>query len=154
MEVKGKPGIVPLLRRVVEQVSFELNRLAVLSFDPAVIRKAKEILPEARALLLIDFENGPDKRPWRPTAASILREQKKAKADGVDVSAVEAVNDRFVGQMHDAGSEVHVWTVNDISQAARLWRLGVDSITTDRPKMIKALVHRLEERKHGKAPRP
>ena len=38
----------------------------------------------------------------------------------------------FVRAAHDAGCEVHVWTINDTPTMMRLLELGVDGIVTDR----------------------
>ena len=39
---------------------------------------------------------------------------------------------RMIRRLHDAGVEVHVWTVNDPLRIAELLDLGVDGIVTDR----------------------
>jgi glycerophosphoryl diester phosphodiesterase len=39
---------------------------------------------------------------------------------------------RMIRRLHDAGVEVHVWTVNDPLRMAELLDLGVDGIVTDR----------------------
>lgn len=45
---------------------------------------------------------------------------------------------RLVQVVHDMGIGVRVWTVNDFSEANRLWDEGVDAIFTDYPKeMVK-----------------
>lgn len=44
---------------------------------------------------------------------------------------------RFVAAARRLGCPVHVWTVNDVGQAARLWRRGVCGIVTDRPGAIR-----------------
>jgi glycerophosphoryl diester phosphodiesterase len=40
--------------------------------------------------------------------------------------------ERFVAQLHAAGVEIHVWTINDAASMNRLLDLGVDGIVTDR----------------------
>jgi glycerophosphoryl diester phosphodiesterase len=67
----------------------------------------------------------------RPLARRILQ--------GVDALQVperhrrlRVVTPRFVDYAHDAGVEVHVWTVNEPDDMRRLVGLGVDGIVTDR----------------------
>lgn len=50
------------------------------------------------------------------------------------------VSRRFVSAVHRAGAEVHVWTVNDPADMARLLDLGVDGIVTDRADVAVPLV--------------
>lgn len=53
---------------------------------------------------------------------------------------VRIVTRRTVERFHAAGVEVHVWTVNDPKDMARLLDLGVDGIVTDRCDLLAALV--------------
>lgn len=59
--------------------------------------------------------------------------------DGVDAlqiperhRGIRVLSPRLLDLAHDAGVEVHVWTVNDPSDMHRLIALGVDGIVTDR----------------------
>ncbi|MFP3465374.1 glycerophosphodiester phosphodiesterase family protein [Leifsonia sp. SIMBA_070] len=53
---------------------------------------------------------------------------------------VRIVTRRTVDRIHAAGSEVHVWTVNDPEAMTRLLDLGVDAIVTDRCDLLATLV--------------
>ena len=49
----------------------------------------------------------------------------------------------FIEQLHDAGVEIHVWTINDAESMHRLLDLGVDGIVTDRTDVaVEALAER------------
>jgi glycerophosphoryl diester phosphodiesterase len=47
---------------------------------------------------------------------------------------------RFIEQLHDAGVEIHVWTINDADSMGRLLDLGVDGIVTDRTDIAMEIV--------------
>jgi glycerophosphoryl diester phosphodiesterase len=53
---------------------------------------------------------------------------------------VPIVTRRFVETAHRLGAQVHVWTVDDGDEMARLLDLGVDGIMTDRPAVLKELL--------------
>jgi glycerophosphoryl diester phosphodiesterase len=53
---------------------------------------------------------------------------------------IPLVTSRFVDTAHRLGVQVHVWTVDDRAEMARLLDLGVDGIMTDRPQVLKQLL--------------
>jgi glycerophosphoryl diester phosphodiesterase len=48
------------------------------------------------------------------------------------VLSLAVTTERFVGRLHAAGVEIHVWTINDPADMERLLDLGVDGLVTDR----------------------
>lgn len=53
---------------------------------------------------------------------------------------VRVVDKKLVAAAHDAGLQVHVWTVNTIAEMTRLLDMGVDGLITDRPDLLKELL--------------
>jgi len=55
--------------------------------------------------------------------------------EGRDLVTAESVR-----AAHEAGLEVHVWTIDDPREIERLLRLGVDGIVTDRPDVARRVI--------------
>jgi glycerophosphoryl diester phosphodiesterase len=53
------------------------------------------------------------------------------------------VDEKFITAAHGCGLAVHVWTVNDEAEMARLVDLGVDGVITDRPSILVGMLARL-----------
>jgi glycerophosphoryl diester phosphodiesterase len=56
------------------------------------------------------------------------------------VGPIRVVDARFVDAAHDAGRQVHVWTVDDPAEMESLLDLGVDGLMTDRPLVLLAVL--------------
>lgn len=53
---------------------------------------------------------------------------------------IEVVTESFIAAAHQADIAVHVWTINDVEEMARLVDLGVDGLVSDRPTPLAALL--------------
>jgi glycerophosphoryl diester phosphodiesterase len=53
---------------------------------------------------------------------------------------IAVVTESFIAAAHHAGVAVHVWTINEVDEMARLVDLGVDGIVSDRPTPLAALL--------------
>ena len=60
----------------------------------------------------------------------------RMEADFLSISAARATP-RLIRDVHRRGREVHVWTVNDLSNALWMFEMGVDNIITDEPADIR-----------------
>ncbi|MFT4307107.1 MAG: glycerophosphodiester phosphodiesterase family protein [Microbacterium sp.] len=113
-----------------------------------------------RAALAAAVASRPGQRPatspGRGTVARLLvavrlgaRRRVARLLEGIDAVQVperrgplRVVTPRFVQALHAVGTEVHVWTVNDVDDMHRLVALGVDGIVTDRADLALAVLPR------------
>lgn len=49
---------------------------------------------------------------------------------------IKVITKHFVEEMHKRGAIIMVWTINDENEMMRLFRLGVDTIMTDNPRLV------------------
>jgi glycerophosphoryl diester phosphodiesterase len=54
------------------------------------------------------------------------------------------VDEKFVALAHECGIAVHVWTIDEPEEMARLIDLGVDGVMTDKPTLLAGLLSELE----------
>ena len=75
-----------------------------------------------------------------PAAVGLARRGAAALQVPERVGRFRLVTAGFVEAVHRAGAEVHVWTVNDPADMARLLDLGVDGLVTDRADLAIPLI--------------
>jgi glycerophosphoryl diester phosphodiesterase len=127
-----------------ELLALELRRLErepsviVASFHDSAIQTFRSFAPnvatsaatnEMVAFYMSMLEDGPSVVP------DVVAFQVPSKFGDVDV-----VTKQFVEAAHDADVAVHVWTINDVDEMARLVDLGVDGIVSDRPTPLAQLL--------------
>ena len=114
------------------------DRLIVGSFSDARIAEFREVTEDRVATSVGTAEA----RRW--VLASRL-----GRGAGRDASALQlptrtrgirVIDEKLVKAAHDAGLQVHVWTVNEGKEMARLLDMGVDGLITDRPDVLRDLL--------------
>lgn len=136
-------GTNPLVEPYEELLADELRRLEitdsviVASFHDDAIQRFRALAPgvatsgatnETVAFYFSHLEGA----PIVPPVAAL---QVPSRYGEIDV-----VTESFVSAAHDAGVAVHVWTVNEVDEMARLLELGVDGIVSDRPTVLAGLL--------------
>jgi len=140
VEVKDSPLVIPALSNVIQDGPLLNDQVIVISFSKEVVAKAKDMLPNIKAFLLVAFDDNVNSGSRPASQASLIKTLREIKADGVDAAAADCVNQDFVKAVHNAGFEFHVWTIDNENLAARYCSFGIDSITTNRPKAIRDFV--------------
>lgn len=132
VEVKVGPEAVPELVRCVERAGRPAGQVVVIAFDHATAREAKRRLPAHKVYWLARQKQDEQTKEWKPPVEELIAKARSAGVDGLDVDYRGPVDAAYVKQVHDAGLELHVWTVDDPAKARRLIEAGVDSVTTNR----------------------
>ncbi len=142
IELKVGPEIVPLIKPALEkehQAGTD-KKFLFISFNADTIAKCKELLPTIRAHWLTGFKQDKQTGRWTPEVATICDTVTKCKADGVGLRGERAVIDQtFIDYLKNHGCrEFHVWTIDEVKDAAYFQGLGAVGITTNRPAFIRA----------------
>jgi glycerophosphoryl diester phosphodiesterase len=146
IEVKCGPEIVPALVRDVQEAPLAPEQVVIISFRESVIAAVKEALPAHRAFWLTGYEQDEQTGALTPTLDEILATLERCDADGLGSHAAAHIDRAFVREVHDAGYEFHVWTVDEPAVAQRFLDLGAASITTNRPAYLRAALRSSEFR--------
>ena len=142
IELKVGPEIVPLIKPALDrELATESGKqFLIISFHADTVAKCKEQLPSIRAHWLTGFKNDKKSGQWTPDAHTICQTVAKCQADGVGLRGERTiVNQQFVDTLRDNGCrEFHVWTIDEIRDAAYFKSLGAIGITTNRPAFIRS----------------
>lgn len=142
LEIKDSPRLVPVLKKQLsendEWSQRATEQIVIIAFDAEVIAACKRQLPSVPAMWLTSFKRDDASGEIRPTIDEILVTLKRIGADGLDCRASEHIDETFVARLRENGYQFHVWTVDNPAVAQRFVELGVDSITTNFPAVIRS----------------
>jgi glycerophosphoryl diester phosphodiesterase len=122
------------LRDIIAHSHTKPEQVVFISFGIEPCVKFKEVLPKCKAYWLGAYGKN------APSLDEMIAKTKNAKLDGLNLSSEMPIDKAFVKKVHDAGLEMHVWTVDDPDVARKLVAAGVDSITTNRPGWLRSQV--------------
>ncbi|MDT4926298.1 MAG: glycerophosphoryl diester phosphodiesterase [Pseudonocardiales bacterium] len=122
----GQPGPPETLR---EPANMD-NRVIVMSFAPTAVRRVRLLAPEIPTVLLLE-------RLMPQRRAGILPAGVPIAGPGLHVLRADP---DFVARAHARGHQVYVWTVDKPEDVEFVLDLGVDTIITDHPSEVRALL--------------
>ncbi|MGY1802259.1 glycerophosphodiester phosphodiesterase [Blastococcus sp. SYSU D00922] len=141
LDIKAAGVLAPLVRTVRRmQVA---DRICLGSFSDARLAAARRLFgpsvctslgPRGVAALRLSS--------YSPKAAGLVRIQAGCAQVPLQLGGRALVDERFIAAAHARGLQVHVWTVDDEGDAARMLDLGVDGVMTDRPAMLRELLEK------------
>ncbi|MBP1567379.1 MAG: hypothetical protein J6U36_01930, partial [Oscillospiraceae bacterium] len=134
IEIKSSRRGEELVAKVLELIDkHEMREQCVItSTEYPYLKQVKEMRPELRTGYISNMLYGD------PTSLKY--------ADFFSVKFA-VVNENFVRSAHNAGKEVHVWTVNTKPLINRMKGMDVDSIITDNPVLARKILSRKNDRK-------
>lgn len=141
VELKTGQEILKPLFDVIDASLIELKQLAIMVFDPEMVKAIKTQRPDLKVYWLIDVKSN-----WLGRSqlklADVLDALVEIKADGLGLRAHSGIQRDMVKAILDADVDLNIWTVDDAAEARRYASLGVSSITTNCPKAMLAAMLR------------
>jgi len=149
IELKDGPQVVPPTAEIVRQ-SGKSARVVFISFDIDTIALAKQEMPDNDCLLIVVFEADYDHGGWKvlydegPGFRTVTKTYveddlitlvKQYSLTGIDTSF--AVPPSLITRLTAEKLRSVVWTVDEPNIALDMVRLGINTITTDRPGPIR-----------------
>ena len=133
IEIKtGTESIDPLIEDI-QKSKVECNCITVISFHQEVVKQVKRSRESLNVNLLIAFSG-----PKEISNEEVLQRLTEFKLDGVGAENHSRLSHTFVTPILEANKKVHVWTVDDIEEAKTYKELGLSSITTNVPQLIRS----------------
>ena len=141
VEVKCGDEIIGPLTSQFAQDTEQQSQLVLIGFNAALLSKIKTELPHIAVLLCVAAEN--EKDAWdRTDIDKLIREAKRLNFDGVDLDARATICPEAVDRLRDENLRCYFWTVDDPICARTLFDCGVDGVTTNRPRWLRAALDR------------
>ena len=133
IEIKtGTESIDPLIEDI-QKSKIDSTCITVTSFYQEVVKEVKRSMESLNVNLLIAFSS-----PEEVSNEEVLQKLMEFKLDGVGAENHSRLSHAFVAPIIEANKKVHVWTVDDIEQAKIYKELGLSSITTNIPQLIRS----------------
>jgi len=132
IDIKSKDAVVPTIEAV--RALSAGSRVLLTSFSERRRMGAVRAIPKVAT----SASAGRFLRALLAGKAGLTNEVRRAVAevDAVQVPerslSLAVTTPTFIEQLHEAGVEIHVWTINEAADMHRLLDLGVDGIVTDR----------------------
>ena len=156
VEIKCGPEVLAPLEQAID-ANGKRDQVVIIGFGLDTVRAAKERMPDLPTYWLVGTKKDEETEAWIPHSPTLIDDLAGSNLDGLNVHWA-GVTKEFAQSVLAAGLGLYVWTVNDPIEAARLTKLGVQGITTDRPgwlrKQLSGISGALRSIQSGRRPQP
>jgi glycerophosphoryl diester phosphodiesterase len=136
IELKAGEEILNPLFDVIDASPVALKQIAVIVFDLEMVRALKARRPNLQVYWLIDVKSN-----WlgrsKLKLSDVLDTVVDTNVDGIGLRCHSGINREMVKAILEADIDLNIWTVDDPVDARRYASLGVSSITTNCPEVIR-----------------
>ena len=133
IEIKTDTESIDHLIKDIQKSKIDSNYITIISFHQEVVKEVKQSMESLNVNLLIAFSS-----PKEVSNEEVLQKLTESTLDGVGAENHSKLSHAFVAPILEANKKVHVWTVDDIEQAKVYKELGLSSITTNVPQLIRS----------------
>lgn len=130
VEIKCGKEILPFLQKLIAD-SGKMSQIVIIGFDLDTVAMSKKLI-DVPTYWLKGTAKDEETKEWIPHDLQLIQVAEHNGLDGMDVHYA-GVTKEFADAARSAGQKLYVWTVDDPAEAARLAKLGVAGITTNRP---------------------
>jgi glycerophosphoryl diester phosphodiesterase len=136
IEIKCGIEIVTSLLESLRQSGLSTQQVMLIAFNADVIALLKVLAPQWTVCWLVELGQTTSGE-LTPSTLEIIQTVLQIKADGVSTFAHPSITPHWVQPILDKGLQWHVWTVDDVELGRHLIACGVQSITTNRPQVLR-----------------
>ena len=130
VEIKCGKEILPFLQKLVAS-SGKMSQIVIIGFDLDTVTMSRKLI-DVPTYWLKGTAKDKETEEWIPHDPQLIQIAEDNGLDGMDVHYA-GVTKQFADSARSSGQKLYVWTVDDPAEAARLAKLGVAGITTNRP---------------------
>ncbi len=115
-----------------------LDRVRIMAFEFDTLQRVRAIEPRVKTTALLTFDYFRSHDLDQPTA---VIDDVARFADGIGVNSA-LLTPQLAQEAHNRKMSVGVWTVDSEAEMSKFIAMGVDSITSNRPELLKRLLAR------------
>jgi glycerophosphoryl diester phosphodiesterase len=134
VEIKCGKEVLPILEILITE-SNKKSQIVVIGFDLETVTMSKKLI-DVPTYWLKGTDKDKETKKWIPHDPKLVQIVKNNGLDGLDVHYA-GVTKEFTDAVKASGQKLYVWTVDNPQEAARLVKLGVAGITTNRPEWLR-----------------